>query len=60
MRDLLFVKKLHLLVFLSQKPKSKNDEEWDFEHQQVCGFIRQWVEDNVLNHIVNETKANVL
>ena len=40
-RDLLFVKKLHLPMFLSQKPESKNDEEWDFEHQQVYGFIRQ-------------------
>ena len=27
---------------------------------QVCGFIRQWVEDNVLNHIANDTHAKTL
>jgi len=46
MKDLLFVKKLHLLVITTQKPDSMSEEEWDFEHQQVCGFIRQYVEDN--------------
>ena len=40
MKDLLFVKALHLPVFASQKPESKSDEEWAFEHQQVCSFIR--------------------
>ncbi|RDX82111.1 hypothetical protein CR513_37142, partial [Mucuna pruriens] len=34
MKDLLFVKKMHLPVFATQKPKSMFDEEWDFEHQQ--------------------------
>ena len=43
MKDLLFVKKLHLPVFTTQKPDSMSEEEWDFEHQQVCGFIRQYV-----------------
>jgi hypothetical protein len=34
---------------------------WEFEHLQVCGFIQQWVEDNILNHInVNETNAKTL
>nr|AAV88069.1 hypothetical retrotransposon [Ipomoea batatas] len=60
MKDLLFVKKLHLPVFASAKPENMSDEEWDFEHQQVCGYIRQWVEDNVLNHIINETHARSL
>ena len=60
MKDLLFVKKMHLPVFAMQKPESMSDEDWDFEHQQVCGYIRQWVEDNVLNHIVNETHARTL
>jgi len=49
MKDLLFVKKLHL-----------PDEEWKFEHQQVCCFIRQYVEDNVYNHIANEEDAKSL
>ena len=60
MKDLLYVKSLHLPVFASEKPSSKSDEDWKFEHEQVCGFIRQWVEDNVYNHIVNETNAKAL
>ncbi|GKV45166.1 hypothetical protein SLEP1_g52276 [Rubroshorea leprosula] len=36
------------------------DEEWTFEHQQSCGYIRQWVKDNVLNHIANKTHAGTL
>ncbi|KAK8589773.1 hypothetical protein V6N12_024164 [Hibiscus sabdariffa] len=34
MKDLLFVKALHLPVFATQKPDSKSDEKWEFEHQQ--------------------------
>jgi len=60
MKDLLFVKNLHLAVFATQKPESKTEEEWGFEHQQFCGFIRQWVEDNVYNHIANESNAKDL
>lgn len=60
MKDLLFVKKMHLPVFASDKPQAMNDEEWEFEHLQDCGYIRQWVEDNVRNHIVNETHARSL
>jgi hypothetical protein len=60
MKDLLFVKKLHLPVFSSTKPDSMSEEEWEFEHLQVCGFIRQYVEDNVYNHIANETHAKTL
>ena len=41
--DLLFVKKMHLHVFASNKPKSMNDEDLEFEHLQVCGYIRQWL-----------------
>jgi len=37
-----------------------SEEEWDFEHQQVCGFILQYVEDNVYNHIANKTHARTL
>nr|KYP70932.1 Retrovirus-related Pol polyprotein from transposon TNT 1-94 [Cajanus cajan] len=60
MKDLLFVKKMHLPVFATQKPNFMSEEEWDFEHQQVCGFIRKFVEDNVYNHIANETHARAL
>ncbi|VFQ70960.1 unnamed protein product [Cuscuta campestris] len=47
-------------LFATQKPESKSDEEWAFEHEMVCGFIRQWVDDNVLNHIYNESHARSL
>jgi len=40
MKYLLFVKKLHLPVFATKKLNFIFDEEWDFEHQQLCGFIR--------------------
>ena len=49
--------KMVALVFATQKPDSMSEEEWDFEHQQVCGFIWQYVEENVYNHIANETHA---
>ena len=60
MKDLLFVKKMHLPVFTSTKPESMTDEDWEFKHLQVCGYIRQWVEDNVRNHIMNEKHARSL
>ena len=60
MKDLLFVKALHLPVFATQKPESKSDEEWEFEHHQVCGFIRQFVEENVYHYVDQETHARTL
>ncbi|RDX64005.1 hypothetical protein CR513_57488, partial [Mucuna pruriens] len=54
MKDLLFVKKMHLPVFAAQKPESISDEEW------VCGFIRLFVDDNVYNHIASEIDAKIL
>lgn len=54
------VKKMHLSVFSAHKPENVTDGNWEFEYQQVCGYIRQWVEDNVRNHIVNETHARTL
>nr|KYP33204.1 Retrovirus-related Pol polyprotein from transposon TNT 1-94 [Cajanus cajan] len=60
MKDLLFVKKMHLPAFTTQSSDFMSEEDWDFEHQQVCDFIRQFVEDNVYNHIANETHARTL
>ncbi|WVZ03005.1 hypothetical protein V8G54_023811 [Vigna mungo] len=40
MKDFLFVKNFHFPIFASNKLESKSDEECDFEHQQVYGFIR--------------------
>ena len=35
------------------------DKNWELE-QQICGYIKKCVEDNVRNHIVNETHARTL
>jgi hypothetical protein len=60
MEDLLYVKQFHLPVFVSEKPENKSDEEWILMHRQVCGYIRQLVDDNVLNHVDGETHARTL
>ncbi|CAO2837675.1 unnamed protein product [Amaranthus hypochondriacus] len=59
MKDL-YVKSWHLLVFTTQKPNDKSEEQWEFKREQVCGFIRQWVDDNVLNHINEEDNGRTL
>ena len=60
MEDLLYVKDYYLPVFSSEKPANKTDAEWNIFHRQVCGYIRQWVDDNVLNHVSGETHARSL
>lgn len=60
MEDLLFVKKFHAPVFLESMPAGKTEELWILMHRQVCGLIRQWVDDNVLHHIENEINARSL
>jgi len=60
MDDLLYVKKYHEPVFVAVKPTGKTDYEWTLLHRQVCGYIRQWVDDNVLNHISGENNAKSL
>ena len=60
MEDLLYVKNFYKPVFTTVKPDNKIDEEWNLLHRQVCGFIRKWVNDNVLNHIFWETHARTL
>ena len=40
------------------KPDNKTDEEWNLLHRQVCVFIRQWIDDNVLNYISRKTHSN--
>ncbi|VFQ72576.1 unnamed protein product [Cuscuta campestris] len=51
---------MDLPVFSIEKPESKSDEEWKRDHRQVCGFIRQYVGDNVYGLIANETHARSL
>ena len=48
MEDLLYVKNFYKPVLTTLKPDNKINEEWNILHRQVCGFIRQWVDDNVL------------
>ncbi|KAK2416554.1 hypothetical protein QL285_038941 [Trifolium repens] len=60
MEDLLYVKGFHLPVFSSKKSDGKSDEEWTLLHRQVCGYIRQCVDDNVLNHVSSVTHARSL
>ncbi|KAL4559836.1 hypothetical protein LXL04_031982 [Taraxacum kok-saghyz] len=60
MEDLLYVKDYYMPVFNTDKPENKTDAEWNILHRQVCGYIRQWVDDNVLNHISGETHARTL
>ena len=58
--DLLYVKNFYKPVFTTVKTDNKIDDEWNLLHRQVCGFIRQWVDDNVLNHISEKTHARTL
>ena len=60
MEELLYVKDYYLPVFASEKPENKTDAEWNLLHRQVCGYIRQWVDDNVLNHVSEEKHARSL
>jgi len=60
MEDLLYMKEYWKPVFAKAKPDDKSDDEWRVLHRQACGFSRQWVDDNVLNHISEETHARTL
>ncbi|VVB15575.1 unnamed protein product [Arabis nemorensis] len=60
MEDLFYVKELNVPVFEEKKPEDKTEDQWKLLHRQVCGLIRQWVDDNVRNHIENETDARSL
>lgn len=60
MEDLLYVKGFHVPVFSTEKPERKSDEEWNLLHRQVCEYIRQWVDDNELNHVSKVSNARTL
>lgn len=47
------------MIFSAGKPKGKTDDKWSLLHRQVCGYIRQWIDDNVLNHAIGETHAQL-
>ena len=60
MKDLLFVKNMHIPVFGAQKLDSMSDEEWGFEHECVCGFIKHFVDEPIYNLIAHETHARTM
>lgn len=60
MEDLLYVKEYWKTVFSTEMPEGIEEGQWKVLHRQACGFIRQWVDDNVLNHIIGETHAHTL
>ena len=60
MKHLLYVKDYYLLVFATKKPDNKSDIEQTLLHRKVCGYIRKWVDDNILNHINGETHTRTL
>jgi len=61
MEYFLYMKGYHESIFSTGKPKGKTDDElWNLLHRQVCGYIRQWIDDNVLNHVIGETHAQSL
>jgi len=37
-----------------------SDEEWDLEHEHVCGFIRHFVDEPIYNLISHETHARTM
>jgi len=61
MKDLLFVKKLYLPVFVTKKLKDKTDRNESLSiNMYMVLFVSQYVEDNVYNHIANEEDAKSL
>ena len=60
MEDLLYVKGYHQPMFFKVKHVDKTDKEWTLLYRQVCGYIQQWVYDNVLNHVSGEKHARTL
>ncbi|KAK9050656.1 hypothetical protein SSX86_030374 [Deinandra increscens subsp. villosa] len=60
MEDLLYVNGFHQPITCSEKPDDKTDEEWNLLNRRVCGYIRQWIDDNVLNHVSGDTNAHKL
>ena len=47
-------------MFSTEMPEGIEEGQWKVLHHLACGFIRQWVDDNVLNHIIDETHARTL
>jgi len=52
MEDLHYVKNFHTPIFGNEKPSNISDDGRNLLHRQVCGCIRMWIDDNVLNQII--------
>jgi hypothetical protein len=55
MKNLMYVKEYRKSVFFTVMLEDMKEYHWEVLHLQACGFIRQWVYANVLNHISDET-----
>ncbi|KAJ0570275.1 putative ubiquitinyl hydrolase 1 [Helianthus annuus] len=60
MEDLLYVNGFHEPIICSERPQDKTNEEWNLLHRRVCAYIRQWVDDRLLNHVSGEIDAHIL
>lgn len=58
--DLVYVKDYYLSVLATEKLNNNFDEEWTLLHRQVCGYIKQWVDNNILNHVTGKKRARAL
>ncbi|RDX73012.1 hypothetical protein CR513_47434, partial [Mucuna pruriens] len=52
-------KKIHLLVFATQKPESMSNEEWDYEHQQMSRMGIKF-EDEILGMSLSQIQPRVV
>jgi hypothetical protein len=60
MKDLLYINEYWKLVFSTEMPENMKENRWEVLDLQACGFIRQWVSEYFLNHIIDETHACTL
>jgi hypothetical protein len=60
MKDLFYVKEYWKLVFSTEMTDEMKQDQSEVLYLQSCGFIRQWVDDNILNHIIDEKHAHTL
>lgn len=58
--DLVYVKDYYLSVLATEKLNNNSDEEWTLLHRQVCRYIEQWVDNNILNHVIGKKRARAL
>ena len=61
MEDLLYCKDLYdPIEGDSAKPEGKTDQDWQKLNRKTIGLIRQYVDNNVFQHISSETNAKAL